>query len=68
MIYIVGRIGRVIMKLRNKGSLIEKIINIPELKSFLIELNTNGKVPEILNEMIIQSKVEFNYEDLSEND
>ena len=47
---------------------IEKIINIPELKSFLIELNTNGKVPEILNEMIIQSKVEFNYEDLSEND
>jgi signal peptidase I len=28
MIYIVGRIGRVIMKLRNKGSLIEKIINI----------------------------------------
>ena len=46
----------------------KKIINIPELKSFLIELNTNGKVPEILNEMIIQSKVEFNYEDLSEND
>lgn len=44
-------------------SCIEEIINIPQLRTYLTELNKKGFVPNILQEIIIQSKVEFNYED-----
>lgn len=42
---------------------IEEIINIPRLKEFLIKLETKGMVSEVLKEIILQSKVEFNLED-----
>lgn len=42
---------------------IEEIINIPKLKDYLTELDERNMVPEVLKEMILQSKVEFNYED-----
>ncbi|MBQ3655923.1 MAG: restriction endonuclease [Bacteroidales bacterium] len=42
---------------------IEEIINIPLLKQYLIELNNKNLLSEVLKEIIIQSKVEFNYED-----
>lgn len=44
-------------------SCIEEIINIPQLKTYLAELDKRNMVPEILKEVILQSKVEFNYED-----
>ena len=44
-------------------SCIEEIINIPLLKEYLAELDEKGLVPEVLKEVILQSKVEFNYED-----
>jgi hypothetical protein len=40
---------------------IEEIINIPILKDYLNQLNSQGLIKEILNEIILQSKVEFNY-------
>ena len=42
---------------------IEEIINIPQLKDYLKVLETKNLVAEVLKEIIIQSKVEFNYED-----
>lgn len=47
----------------NYLSCIEEIINIPQLKDYLSELNAKNLVPDILREIILQSKVEFNYED-----
>ncbi len=41
---------------------IEEIINIPRLKGYLAELETKGLMPEVLKEIILQSKVEFNFE------
>ena len=40
-----------------------EIINIPKLKDYLTELDERNMVPEVLKEVILQSKVEFNYED-----
>lgn len=45
---------------------IEQVININDLKYFLTELNSEGKLSEVLDEIITQSKVEFNYEDEDE--
>ena len=42
---------------------IEEIVNIPELKNYLEELDKRNMVGEVLKEIILQSKVEFNYED-----
>lgn len=42
---------------------IEEIINIPQLKEYLIELEAKGVVTEVLKEIILQSKVEFNFEE-----
>lgn len=42
---------------------IEEIINIPILKERLSIIIKAGRVHEVLNEIIKQSKVEFNYED-----
>ncbi|MGM9724014.1 MAG: restriction endonuclease [Prevotella sp.] len=44
-------------------SCIEEIINIPKLKDYLKELEAKGLLPNILGEIILQSKVEFNYEE-----
>jgi len=43
---------------------IEEIINIPILKLRFRDAITLNYLPKILHEIIIQSKVEFNYEDL----
>ncbi len=48
-------------------SCIEEIINIPELTTRFIKAVELGKLNDILSEIIIQSKVEFNYDD-DEND
>ena len=40
---------------------IEEIINIPILKRYLISAIEAGHLEEILSEIILQSKVEFNY-------
>ena len=42
---------------------IEEIINIPKLKKSLEQVMKNGDLANILDEIIKQSKVEFNYED-----
>lgn len=42
---------------------IEEIINVPDLGQFLSDLAFLGKLRAVLEEMIIQSKVEFNYRD-----
>ena len=42
---------------------IEEVINIPLLKSYIEELSIKGLTREVLNEIIRQSKVEFNYEE-----
>lgn len=44
-------------------SCIEEIINIPELTSRFNRAVELGKLNDILSEIIIQSKIEFNYED-----
>ena len=44
-------------------SCIEEIINIPKLKNCLDQLATKGMVPDVLKEVILQSKVEFNFEE-----
>ena len=44
-------------------SCIEEIINIPKLKDYLGELESKGLISDILKEIILQSKVEFNYEE-----
>lgn len=50
----------------NYMNCIEQVININDLKYFLAELNSEGKLSEVLDEIITQSKVEFNYEDEEE--
>lgn len=47
----------------NYMSCIEEIINIPKLKDCLDGLEANGLVSDVLKEIILQSKVEFNYEE-----
>ncbi len=42
---------------------IEEIINIDKLLDFLNEIHLNGDIHEVINEIIIQSKVEFNYQE-----
>lgn len=42
---------------------IEEIINIPTLKEYLTILDKRNMIKDILKEIILQSKVEFNYED-----
>lgn len=42
---------------------IEEIINIPCLKQYLSELKHKHLIKDVLNEIILQSKVEFNYEE-----
>ncbi|WP_455100796.1 hypothetical protein [Prevotella denticola] len=42
---------------------IEEIINIPKLKNYLEGFDKPDAVTEVLKEIILQSKVEFNYED-----
>ncbi len=44
-------------------SCIEEIINIPQLKDCLEELDKRNMIADVLKEIILQSKVEFNYED-----
>lgn len=44
-------------------SCIEEIINIPKLKDCLNEMETKGQISDILMEIILQSKVEFNFEE-----
>ncbi len=46
---------------------IEEIINIPTLKDRFNEATKEGYLPQILEEIIKQSKVEFNYEDSGES-
>lgn len=40
---------------------IEEIINIPKLQEYLSELIRKGQITAVLSEIILQSKVEFNY-------
>ena len=47
----------------NYLSCIEEVINIPVLKSYLYDLEQKSIVPEVLKEIILQSKVEFNYDE-----
>jgi hypothetical protein len=42
---------------------IEEIINIQKLKEALGEVEKTGKINDVLNEIIKQSKVEFNYDE-----
>ena len=44
-------------------SCIEDIINITLLLSYFQVVEANGMLPNVLNEILLQSKVEFNYED-----
>ena len=42
---------------------IEEIINIPLLKAYIEELSNKGLMGDVLDEIVRQSKVEFNYEE-----
>lgn len=42
---------------------IEEIINIPKLTQCFYEIEQRGLLGEVLNEIILQSKVEFNFEE-----
>ena len=44
-------------------SCIEDIINITLLLSYFQVVEANGMLPNVLNEILLQSKVEFNYEE-----
>ncbi len=44
-------------------SCIEEIINIPRLLECFDAVEKNGRLPELLDEIVRQSKVEFNYDD-----
>lgn len=43
-------------------SVIEEIINIPQLKQIFNQVVEHDKLNDVINEIIIQSKVEFNYD------
>jgi hypothetical protein len=45
---------------------IEEIVNIPVLETRFYEAEQNGFLRSILDEIIIQSKVEFNFEECEE--
>lgn len=47
---------------------IEEIINISRLKECFAEVEKNGYLHEVLNEIVVQSKVEFNYDDEEEEE
>lgn len=47
---------------------IEEVINIPILLGRIAEVVKVKKVLDVMNEIVLQSKVEFNYEDLGEED
>jgi len=47
---------------------IEEIINIPRLQKCFIEAVKQGYLKNILDEIILQSKVEFNYQDEDDED
>ena len=47
---------------------IEEIINIPRLIECFTDVEKNGYLHDVLNEIIIQSKVEFNYDDEGDED
>ena len=47
-------------------SCIEEVINIPKLKECLDHLEAKGQISDILQEIILQGKVEFNYEEEEE--
>lgn len=40
---------------------VEEIINIPTLLSYLGQIKNTNKIKDMMNEIILQSKVEFNY-------
>ena len=42
---------------------IEEIINIPTLQHHFQRIVDSGLISNVLNEIILQSRVEFNYED-----
>lgn len=46
---------------------IEEIINIPTLKEYLQTVEQNGLLLKVLDEIILQSKVEFNYSEEDED-
>lgn len=46
---------------------IEEIINIPTLMKYLKTVETNGLLIKVLEEIILQSKVEFNYSEEDED-
>ena len=45
---------------------IDEVINIPILILYLNEADRNGYLDKILEEIIVQSKVEFNYDEEEE--
>ena len=45
---------------------IEELINIPRLKEVFNVVKGHGDIPLVLNEIILQSKVEFNFDDEEE--
>ena len=47
---------------------VEEIINIPRLASTFESLVQSGKLRDVMEEIILQSRVEFNYEDDEESD
>ncbi len=44
-------------------SCIEEIINVNDLMNIFNNINEKGKIQPVINEIIIQSKVEFNYQE-----
>ncbi len=42
---------------------VEEIINIPELKRMFSVLAAAGRLPDVMSEVVAQSRVEFNYEE-----
>ena len=46
---------------------IEEVINIPVLKKRFAEVVAAGKATDVLSEIIVQSKVEFNIEESEED-
>lgn len=53
-------IEKIILRYMNS---IEEVINIKKLLQYFDEANEKGYLSDILNEILIQSKVEFNYND-----
>lgn len=47
---------------------IEEIINIPTLKEYLQNVENNGYLLNVLDEIVLQSNVEFNYSDEEDDD